>query len=109
MAIEITDDLVKQIARLSRLAISAEEVVGLQSHFEKILSFIAAFQALDTTGIDPSIFSGEASNVYREDGPRVSLPREDALANAPRSDGTYFVVPRIVGGADEEDDAGGLA
>jgi aspartyl-tRNA(Asn)/glutamyl-tRNA(Gln) amidotransferase subunit C len=108
MAIEITDDLVKQIARLSRLAISDEEGVGLQSHFEKILSFIAEFQALDTTGIDPSIFSGDASNVFREDEPRASLPREDALSNAPQSDGTYFVVPRIVGGADE-DDVGGAA
>jgi len=108
MAIEITDDLVKQIARLSRLAISSEEAAGLKTHFEKILSFIAEFQALDTTGIDPSIFSGEACNVYREDEPRPSLPRESALANAPQSGGTYFVVPRIVGGADE-DDAGGSA
>ena len=108
MAVEITDDLVKQIARLSRLAISGEEAADLKTHFEKILSFIAGFQALDTTGIDPSIFSSEASNVDREDETRPCLPREAALANAPQSDGTYFVVPRIVGGAGE-DDAGGTA
>ncbi len=122
MGIEVTDDLVRHVARLSRLAISVEEERGLKQHFEKILAFISAFQALDTRDIDPSIFSVEASNVFREDAPRGSLSRKDALANAPQSDGTYFVVPRIVGGgpaenadlggsveAEEGDDAGGSA
>jgi len=99
MAIEVTDDLVEHIAKLSRLAISREEARGIRQHFEKILTFIAEFQALDTRDVDPSNFSVDSSNVYREDSARPSLDRAAALSNAPQADGTYFIVPRIVGGA----------
>jgi aspartyl-tRNA(Asn)/glutamyl-tRNA(Gln) amidotransferase subunit C len=101
MAIEVTDDLVRHIAGLSRLAISPGEVAEIKKHFEKVLAFIAAFQDLDTSGIDPTFFSVEASNVYREDEVRPSLPGEEVLRSAPASQPPYFVVPRIV------QDAGG--
>lgn len=112
MAIEVTDDLVRHVAKLSRLAISPEEARGLKLHFEKILAFIASFQALDTRDVDPSIFSVERSNVFRDDVSRPSLSRQAALANAPGADATYFIVPRVVGGAapgTAGDDAGGSA
>lgn len=119
MAIQVTDDLVRHIAKLSRLAISEKEAKGVQQHFEKILAYIADFQALDTKAVDPSIFAGDASNVDREDAVKASLDRKLALQNAPQSDGAHFVVPRIVGaptggaqgpGATSDDlDAGGDA
>ena len=101
---EVTDELVLHVARLSRLAISESETRELKSHFQKVLAFISAFQELDTASVDPSLFSVDASNVFRDDEPCPSLPRADALASAPASDGVYFVVPRIVGG-----DAGSAA
>ncbi len=119
MAIQVTDDLIRHIARLSRLAISEQELKGVRSHFEKILAYIGELQALEISDVDPSIFSVGASNVFREDSVRPSLDRAAALSNAPRTDGTYFIVPRIVGGAPEheaaatsraaEDEAGGAA
>ncbi|HET6324892.1 MAG TPA: Asp-tRNA(Asn)/Glu-tRNA(Gln) amidotransferase subunit GatC, partial [Planctomycetaceae bacterium] len=36
------------------------------------------------------------SNVFRDDVARDSLTREDALANAPKTDGRFFVVPPIL-------------
>ena len=105
MSIEITDDLVKHIASLSRLGISSEEVKAIKAHFEKILAYISAFQALDTKEVDPTFFSVEASNVYREDETRVSLPIDEVLKNAPEACRPYFVVPRIIGDAE----GGGVA
>jgi aspartyl-tRNA(Asn)/glutamyl-tRNA(Gln) amidotransferase subunit C len=105
MSIEITDDLVKHVARLSRLGISSEEAKAIKAHFQKILAYISAFQSLETKDVDPTFFSLEASNVYREDEPRPSLTVEEALKNAPQSSRPYFVVPRIVG--DAESDASG--
>jgi aspartyl-tRNA(Asn)/glutamyl-tRNA(Gln) amidotransferase subunit C len=32
----------------------------------------------------------------RSDEPRPSLPREEALRNAPVSDGTFFKVPKVI-------------
>jgi Asp-tRNA(Asn)/Glu-tRNA(Gln) amidotransferase C subunit len=37
--------------------------------------------------------------VLREDklyGLRPSLPQDEALANAPESDGTFFLVPKVI-------------
>src|SRR5262245_9167275 len=99
MSIEITDDLVKHVARLSRLGISSEETKAIKSHFQKILAYISAFQSLETKDVDPTFFSLESSNVYREDELRASLPVEEALKNAPETNRPYFVVPRIVGDA----------
>jgi aspartyl-tRNA(Asn)/glutamyl-tRNA(Gln) amidotransferase subunit C len=39
----------------------------------------------------------EVFSVFREDEPRPSLPREQALANAPHADGECFLVPPVLG------------
>jgi len=102
MGIEVTDELVRHIARLSRLAISDREVVELKEHFRKILAYIAALQELDTRDVDPSHFALEESNVYREDEPGASLPAGEVLRNAPQANPPYFVVPRILGDPEEQ-------
>jgi aspartyl-tRNA(Asn)/glutamyl-tRNA(Gln) amidotransferase subunit C len=103
MAIQVTDDLVRHIAGLSRLAISPAETAELKKHFEKILAFIADFQDLDTAGVDPSIFSVEAFNVFRADEVESSLSPEQVFQNAPAVRDSQFVVPRIVGGVEAEE------
>jgi aspartyl-tRNA(Asn)/glutamyl-tRNA(Gln) amidotransferase subunit C len=100
VSIDVTDELVERIARLSRLAISPDEAASLRQHFEKVLAYVAELQALDTRDVDPSHFALDARNVDREDVARPSLPVAEALKNAPQASGPYFAVPRIVG--DEE-------
>jgi aspartyl-tRNA(Asn)/glutamyl-tRNA(Gln) amidotransferase subunit C len=97
MKIEVTDQLVEHIARLSRLAQSPEDRQEMKSHFRKILQFIEELEELDTRDVDPSLFSLDASNIYREDERWESLPRDEALAIAPAAEPPYFVVPQIVG------------
>jgi len=43
-------------------------------------------------------------NVFRADAPRVPLPTEAVLQNAPEADGPFFKVPKVIGG--DEDSAG---
>jgi aspartyl-tRNA(Asn)/glutamyl-tRNA(Gln) amidotransferase subunit C len=96
MAIEITDELVAHIARLSRLALSPDEARELKGHFQKILQYVKALDALDVSGVDPSIFPLQTSNIFRPDEVAPSLPVEEALRNGPATRGGYFLVPRIV-------------
>jgi aspartyl-tRNA(Asn)/glutamyl-tRNA(Gln) amidotransferase subunit C len=96
--IEVTDELVAHIAQLARIALSPEGASEMKEHFEKVLGFIEELQQLDTSGVDPSLFSLEASNVFRDDEPGDSLPQGVVLALAPASQPPYFVVPRIVEG-----------
>jgi aspartyl-tRNA(Asn)/glutamyl-tRNA(Gln) amidotransferase subunit C len=37
-----------------------------------------------------------AENIFREDVQKDSLPREAALANSPKTDGLFFLVPKIL-------------
>lgn len=101
MQIQVTEELVRQVARLSRLALTTEEEKKLKEHFDKILDFVASFQHLDTSKVDPTHFSSDTFNVVREDEVRESLPNEAVLRNAPAARPPYFLVPRIVGGDDQ--------
>ena len=96
MAVEVTDELVRHVALLARLALSSDQKRELKSHFEKVLAYVETLEELDTTGADSSHFSAAATNVYREDEKKHSLPVEKGLANAPQSRDSSFVVPRII-------------
>lgn len=103
MSIEVTDELVEQIAVLSRLELTREEIDGLKEHFEKVLQYVGELQELDMDGVDPSLFTSEASNVLRPDEGAPSLPNEVALRPAPESEAPYFLVPRIIGDAESSE------
>lgn len=94
---KITSEDVKKIAHLSRLELGQEEVQRLTGQLESILEYVDMLGEVDVTGIEPFISAAETGNVLREDVVRESLPREDALANAPRQDGSFFQVPAVVG------------
>ena len=101
MQIQVTEELVRQVAKLSRLALSSEEEKQLKEHFEKILDFVASFQHLETSQVDPTHFSSDTFGVVREDEVKESLPGDDVLRNAPSARPPYFLVPRIVGNDDQ--------
>lgn len=105
--IEVTDELVRHVALLSRLALSDEDLAGLKEHFLKVLAYVEELQAVDTEGVDPSHLSVDTANVFRDDVVQPSLGVPAALANAPQAHAPHFLVPRIV--ADSDDGAGGSA
>ena len=72
----------------------------MEEHFTKILTFVENLQELDTSDVDPSLFSLEASNVYREDEIGNSLTNDEALSVAPGAEPPYFLVPRIIADAE---------
>ena len=103
MSIEVTDELVEKIAVLSRLNLTREELDGFKEHFEKVLEYVGELQELATDGVDPSLFTSEASNVLRSDEGTPSLPNEVALSPSPASEPPYFLVPRIIGDAESSE------
>lgn len=89
---------VEKVAKLARLKLSEDEVDLFTAQLGQILEYVHILDQLDTDSVEPMAHAIEVSNVFREDAPRESLPREDALANAPKSDGQAFLVPPILGG-----------
>lgn len=96
MSLKVTEDLVASIARLSRLALSADDLAEMHGHFEKVLRFVESLDSLDTSSIDPSVFALETFNVMAADENRPSLPVERSLMNAPKQQDGFFLVPRII-------------
>ncbi|MCA9070082.1 MAG: Asp-tRNA(Asn)/Glu-tRNA(Gln) amidotransferase subunit GatC [Planctomycetaceae bacterium] len=91
-------DDVQKVAKLARLKLSEDEVDLFTTQLGQILEYVHIMDQLETDDVEPMAHAIEVSNVFREDSPKDSLPREAALANAPKSDGQSFLVPPILGG-----------
>jgi aspartyl-tRNA(Asn)/glutamyl-tRNA(Gln) amidotransferase subunit C len=93
---KITPEEVQYVAGLARLELTPEEVTAMAEQLDRILSYAAKLNELDTTGIEPATHALAISNAFRRDEVRGSLPREETLANAPEQNGEAFVVPRVI-------------
>jgi aspartyl-tRNA(Asn)/glutamyl-tRNA(Gln) amidotransferase subunit C len=87
---------VEHVARLARLDLAPEELDRVGAQLGAILDYIAQLAELDLAGVEPLAHAAETSNVFREDVPRPSLDRSEALKNAPERTDEFFVVPKVV-------------
>jgi aspartyl-tRNA(Asn)/glutamyl-tRNA(Gln) amidotransferase subunit C len=91
----LTRDEVAKVALLGRLKLTADEMDRMTVQLGRVLEYVDILNEVDTQGVEPMAHAIELRDVFREDVPVPSLPREDALANAPKSDGRCFVVPAV--------------
>src|SRR5213592_4463922 len=96
MAAAISRDEVAHLARLSRLAVTADELDTFAGQLDVILQAVARVGEVAADDIPPTSHSVPLTNVLREDVPRAGLDREAALAGAPDAAGDRFRVPRIL-------------
>jgi aspartyl-tRNA(Asn)/glutamyl-tRNA(Gln) amidotransferase subunit C len=90
----ITREDVLHVARLARLEIPDAEVERMQAQLSDILDAVGKVGELDLADVPPTSHPLDVVNAWREDVPRPSLTREDALANAPdTADGAFRVPP----------------
>jgi aspartyl-tRNA(Asn)/glutamyl-tRNA(Gln) amidotransferase subunit C len=98
MSTLLTPADVRKVARLARLELSEAEVETYARQLGQVLQYIDRLAEVDTDGVEPMAHAIEVANVLRSDVAAPSLPREAALANAPKADGRYFLVPPILDG-----------
>jgi aspartyl-tRNA(Asn)/glutamyl-tRNA(Gln) amidotransferase subunit C len=96
MSGRLTRDEVAKVALLGRLKLSADELDRMTVQLGRVLEYVDILNDVDTQNVEPMAHAIELRDVFREDVPVPSLPREDALANAPKTDGRCFVVPAIL-------------
>ncbi len=92
----LTADDVRAIADLARLELSEDDVARYQRQLSDILDYFQKLEELDTSHIDPTSSVLPLTNVMRADEARPALSVEDALANAPDSDGKQFRVRAVL-------------
>jgi aspartyl-tRNA(Asn)/glutamyl-tRNA(Gln) amidotransferase subunit C len=93
MAISRED--VIHVAHLARLEIPEDEIERVREELGAILEAVGKVSELDLEDIEPTSHPLDVVNVYGEDEPRPSLPREDALRNAPDPADGAFRVPAV--------------
>ena len=84
------------VARLARLDMDAAELERMAGELAAILRYAAKLDEVDVSGVSPATHALDLVNALRDDEVRPSLPREEALKNAPEQNGEAFVVPRVI-------------
>jgi aspartyl-tRNA(Asn)/glutamyl-tRNA(Gln) amidotransferase subunit C len=86
---------VEKVSMLARLKLSEDELRRMTDQLGDILAYIDLLSELDTEAIEPMAHAMDPASVFREDAVSPSLPRQSALANAPRHDGECYLVPAV--------------
>ena len=95
----ISREEVAHLARLSRLAVTDDELDRFAGQLDVILQSVARVGEVAADDIPPTSHSVPLTNVYRDDVVTPSLTQEEALSGAPDAAEGRFRVPRIL---DEE-------
>lgn len=93
---KITDEVINHLADLARLSFSAEEKTELKQDLEKMIGFVEKLKEVDTTSVEPLIHITDAENILRDDEVHQTISRQEALLNAPQTDGNFFIVPKVI-------------
>ncbi len=93
----LTREDVEKVALLARLRFTPAELDQLTNQLSHIVGYVEQLGELDTQGVAPMAHAVEVTNVFRDDLVTPSLPREQALANAPHHDDACFLVPAVLG------------
>lgn len=87
---------IEHVAKLARLALGDEEKQQLHDQLGVILEHAAKVGEAAAEDVPPTAYAIPRSNVLRPDSLRPSISHEEALWNAPDSEGGRFKVPPIV-------------
>ncbi len=94
----VTREQVLHVARLARLALSEEEADRFAPQLARILDYVDLLDEAAGEGDPPEPRETPLAAETRPDEPGECLPRERALALAPRADDETFRVPPVLEG-----------
>jgi len=88
---------VEKVSLLGRLLLSPVELDTMTTQLTRVVGYVEQLSEVNTDGIQPMAHAVEMHNVFRDDAPAASLPRDAALANAPKRDSECYRVPAVLG------------
>jgi len=94
---EITPDVVRHLAGLSRIALTDDEITKMTSELSAIVDNVAKVNEVATPDVPATSHPVPLQNVFRPDVAGETLTVEQALSGAPDHDGSRFKVSAILG------------
>ncbi len=92
----VDEKTVRRVARLARLAIPEERLTPMAGELNAILDWVEQLQELDTASVEPMTSVRPMRLPRRKDEVTDGGYAADVVANAPRTEDNYFVVPKVV-------------
>ncbi len=87
---------VSKVARLARIAVPEDRLEPMAKELNTILAWIEQLNEVDVEGVEPMTTPVAMELPLREDAVTDGNIRDQVLANAPRSEDGFFVVPKVV-------------
>jgi aspartyl-tRNA(Asn)/glutamyl-tRNA(Gln) amidotransferase subunit C len=93
----LSRDDVEKVSLLGRLRLTEPELITMTSQLGRIVGYVEQLAELKTENVEPMAHAFDLNNVFAEDIQGEHLPREAALANAPKRDSECYRVPAVLG------------
>lgn len=87
---------ISKLAELANLSLTEEELDLYINDINKILELVSQIKEVDVDGVEPLYNVLDQSSETRADVETLKLERDDALSNAPETDGVYFLAPETI-------------
>lgn len=88
---------VLKVSLLARLDLSADEIDKMTAQLAAVVGYVEQLGELNTDDVEPMAHALDICNAFADDVEAPCLPRDVALANAPRQDGEFYLVPAVLG------------
>jgi aspartyl-tRNA(Asn)/glutamyl-tRNA(Gln) amidotransferase subunit C len=93
---KIDRSVVLHVAKLASVTLSEPEVERFASELDRILSHVQELDQLDTRDVPPTAHVQLSETPWRPDEVQASLPRAEALSQAPAVEDDGFAVPAFI-------------
>lgn len=92
----LSDDQIRNIARLARIALEPAELPHVADRLNRILSLVEEMRAVDTAGIEPMAHALDLVQRLRADEVSEKDDRKAYQAAAPAVEDGLYLVPKVI-------------
>lgn len=92
----VDKETVRKVARLARIAMPEEKLEPMAEELNGILNWIEQLNEVDVEDVEAMTTPVKMAMPQREDVVTDGGIRDKVLANAPRTEDGFFVVPKVV-------------
>ena len=92
----IDDVILNKLEKLSALKIPENKRDEIKNQLNNIVDFVEILNELNLDDTQVAFTTLKGGTPFREDEPKKSAVIDTIIKHAPESDGSYFVVPKII-------------
>jgi aspartyl-tRNA(Asn)/glutamyl-tRNA(Gln) amidotransferase subunit C len=92
----IDEKTVRRVAHLARLALPEARVAPIAGELTAIMAWIEQLNEVDVEGVEPMASAVDVKLPMRDDVVTDGGNAARVLANAPRTEDGFFIVPKVV-------------